>query len=217
MSAYGLGFACDGPYIGDMNENHTQLCPSPEWASYIQDDVLPALVSIADLGESMLELGPGPGAATEWLRSRVRRLVALEADETAAKLLAERYDGTNVEVVLGDGADMKFASDTFDSVGSFTMLHHVPTFKAQQSLLQETFRVLRPGGAFLGSDSLASNDLHHFHAGDDYNPVDAASFLTRLQVVGFTNITLVVGDGLKFVAHKPEPSEPDRCDNEEKE
>jgi SAM-dependent methyltransferase len=206
MSAYGLGIARSGPYVGYMNENHAQLCPSPGWTAYIQEDVLPSLVNIANLGERMLELGPGPGAATEWLRSRVVRLVALEADESASTLLAQRFADTNVEVVLGDASDMDFASDTFDSVGSFTMLHHVPTFHAQQALLQETYRVLKPGGVFLGSDSLANNDLHHFHAGDDYNPVDPASFLTRLQAVGFTNLTLVVSDNLKFVAHKPDPS-----------
>jgi SAM-dependent methyltransferase len=217
MSAYGLGITRYGPYVGPMNENHAQLCPSPGWASYIQDEVLPSLVAIADLGENMLELGPGPGAATEWLRSRVTRLVAVEADETAATLLRQRFAGTNVEVVLGDASDMDFAPDSFDSVGSFTMLHHVPTFRTQQALLCEAHRVLKPGGVFVGSDSLANNDLHHFHAGDDYNPVDPASFLTRLQAVGFINLTIMVGDNLKFVAHKPETSQNDQCVPQEKE
>jgi SAM-dependent methyltransferase len=194
-----------------MNENHTQLCPSPEWAQHIQDDVLPSLVNIASLGEYMLELGPGPGAATQWLQPRVRQLVAVEPDETAAKLLTERFAGTNVEVVIADASDMHFASDTFDSVGSFTMLHHVPTFAGQQLTLLEAFRVLKPGGIFLGSDSLGSNDLHHFHSGDDYNPVDPASFLTRLLAVGFTQLTIVVDGDLRFVARKPDPSVPERC------
>src|SRR5579863_2951069 len=131
MSAYGLGIARRGPYVGCMNENHAQMCPSPGWATHIQEDVLPWLTKIATLGDDMLELGPGPGAATEWLRSRVKRLVALEFDDVAAKLLAERFADTNVEVVRGDASDMDFATDTFDSVGSFTMLHHVPTFATQ--------------------------------------------------------------------------------------
>jgi SAM-dependent methyltransferase len=189
-----------------MNENHAQLCPSPQWASYIQDEVLPYLTNLAPLGEYVLELGPGPGAATQWLRSRVRQLVALESDEAAAGVLLERYGGTNVDVVTGDATHMEFGSDTFDSVVSFTMLHHVPTFWGQQLLLQEAFRVLKPGGTFLGSDSLSSNGLHHFHEGDDYNPVDPASFLVRLQAVGFTKLTIVVDFDLKFVAHKPDPS-----------
>jgi SAM-dependent methyltransferase len=162
----------------------------------------------------MLELGPGPGAATQWLHHRVRRLVAVEADDAAARALAERFAGTNVEVVTGDAAELDFGADTFDSVGSFTMLHHVPTFAAQQMLLHESFRVLKPGGVFLGSDSLPSNDLHHFHSGDDYNPVDPASFLTRLLAVGFTQLTIVVDGDLRFVARKPDPLSPEQCDRD---
>lgn len=162
----------------------------------------------------MLELGPGPGAATQWLHPRVRRLVALEADDAAARLLEERFAGTNVEVLTGDATELHFGSDTFDSVGSFTMLHHVPTFAGQQLLLHEAFRVLKSGGVFLGSDSLASNDLHHFHSGDDYNPVDPAAFLTRLLVVGFTQLTIVVDGDLRFVARKPDPQARERCDRD---
>jgi SAM-dependent methyltransferase len=198
-----------------MNENHTQLCPSPEWAAHIQGEVLPYLVTIANLGECMLELGAGPGAATEWLRLRVRRLVAVEADEVAAKHLSVRYDGTNVEVVTGDASDLDYPTNTFDSVGSFTMLHHVPTFNAQQRILQEAYRVLKPGGVFVGSDSLASNGLHHFHEGDDYNPVDPASFLTQLRAAGFEQLTIVVDGDVKFVARKPDPSITDNCERED--
>jgi len=64
------------------------------------------------------------------------------------------------------------------------------------------FRVLRPGGAFLGSDSLPSDGLHHFHEGDTYNPVEPAAFLIRLQTTGFAAITLTVADDLVFIAVK---------------
>jgi ubiquinone/menaquinone biosynthesis C-methylase UbiE len=188
-----------------MNENHAQLCPSPEWAAHIQEEILPALLQHADLGADMLEIGPGPGAATEWLRHRVRRLTAVEVDEAAAGQLAERYAGSNVEVVTADATSLGYPDESFDSAGTFTMLHHVPTRAAQDKILAEAFRVLRPGGALLGSDSLASNDLHHFHAGDTYNPVDPGSVLSRLQTIGFGPITVMIDDVLKFVAHKPDP------------
>ncbi|OYV59035.1 MAG: hypothetical protein B7Z69_08170 [Actinobacteria bacterium 21-73-9] len=185
-----------------MNENHAQLCPSPEWAALIHDEVLPALVALADLGEEMLELGPGPGAATDWLRHRVGHLVALESDPVAAARLRERLGSTNVEVLTGDAIDTALAAESFDAVGAFTMLHHVATFEGQQRVLAEAYRVLRPGGAFLGSDSLASDGLHHFHEGDTYNPVEPSSFLVRLRAAGFRRVTVMVGDDLRFVAHK---------------
>ena len=200
-----------------MNENHSQLCPSPEWAEHIQDDVLPSLATIANFGDDMVELGPGPGAATEWLYRRVRRLVAVEADQNAAALLSERFAGTNVEVVSGDATALDLPSDSFDSVGSFTMLHHIPTFAGQQNLLLEAFRVLKPGGVFVGSDSLASNGLHHFHEGDDYNPVDAASLVVRLQSVGFEQLTIVIDGDVRFVARKPELSTQEQCAQGEEE
>jgi ubiquinone/menaquinone biosynthesis C-methylase UbiE len=192
-----------------MNENHARVCTSPEWAQHIQTEVLPALTHDIDLGSEMLEIGPGPGAATEWLRHKVGRLTAIEIDPAAAALLAGRHAGTNVQIVTGSATDLTFPDASFDSVGAFTMLHHVATLAAQNKILAEAFRVLRPGGVLIGSDSLASNDLHHFHADDTYNPVEPASVLSRLQTLGFSEITVVVDGMLKFIARKP--GGPQRC------
>jgi len=186
-----------------MNENHAQVCASPEWAEYLQTEVLPAVTRDVDLGASMLEIGPGPGASTDWLRHKVAKLTVIEVDEAAAALLAERYSGTNVAVVTGSGAELDYPDASVDSVGTFTMLHHVPTVGLQNKILAEAFRVLRPGGTLVGSDSLPGNDLHHFHADDTYNPVDPASLLARLQTIGFGKITVMVDERLMFIARKP--------------
>ena len=186
-----------------MNEDHDKLCSSPEWAAHIQGEILPALTQHADLGADMIEIGPGPGAATEWLRHRVRRLTAQEVDQAAAEALAGKYAGGNVAVVVGDATDLSFPDESFDSAGSFTMLHHVPTQALQNKILAQVLRVLKPGGVLIASDSLASNDLHHFHAGDTYNPVDPAWLLGRLRTLGFGEITIMVDETLKFVARKP--------------
>lgn len=188
-----------------VNENHA-LCGTPEWAAHIRDDVIRYMTGHAELGESMLEIGPGPGAATEWLRHEVKRLVVVERDETAAASLAARYEGTNVEVVSGDATRLDCPDGTFDSVGCFTMLHHVPSARLQNAILSEALRVLRPGGVLVASDSLPSNGLHDFHAGDVYNPVEPGSLIARLDALGFARITVVVDDILKFIAHKPEPT-----------
>jgi SAM-dependent methyltransferase len=164
-----------------MNDNHAKLCPSPEWADHIQNEVLPPLTAGLSLGRDLLEIGPGPGAATEWLRHRVDRLTAIEVDPAAAGELTGRFAGSNVEIVTGDATRLAFADSSFDSVGTFTMLHHVPTVPLQFRVLAEAFRVLRPGGVLFGSDSLASSGL------------------------GFGKITIAVDDVLTFTAHRPEP------------
>jgi SAM-dependent methyltransferase len=186
-----------------MNENHARVCTSSEWAQYLQTEVLPALAAGVDLGDDMLEIGPGPGAATEWLRHQVSRLTSVELDQEAAALLRERYAGTNVEIVVGSGTDLSYPDCSFDSVGCFTMLHHVPTAAAQNRILAEALRVLRPGGVLVCSDSLASNGLHHFHVDDTYNPVEPASVIGRLQTVGFGAMTVTICEELRFTACKP--------------
>jgi ubiquinone/menaquinone biosynthesis C-methylase UbiE len=185
-----------------MNTNHDRVCPSPEWAEHLHRDVLPAIVDGVDLGDRMLEIGPGRGAATEWLRHRVRRLLTLELDRSAARSLTARFANTNVEVYVGDATAMPWDGDSFDAVGGFTMLHHIPTIGLQNRVLAEAYRVLRPGGMLIGSDSLASDELHHFHEGDVYNPIEPASLFTRLQTVGFDWVTVAAEDGLRFRARK---------------
>lgn len=190
-----------------MNEHHARVCTSPEWAEFLQTEVLPRVTRDVDLGTDMLEIGPGPGAATEWLRHKVSRLTAVEIDETAADLLAKRYADTNVSIVVGSGTELQYPDDVFDSVGTFTMLHHVPTLAKQNKILSEAFRVLRPGGVLVCSDSLASTGLHDFHVDDTYNPVEPASLIGRLQTIGFDKITVIVDEGLRFTAGKPSPQQ----------
>ena len=188
--------------MNTVNDNHA-VCATPEWSEHIRDDVLGYVTAHADLGQSMLEIGPGPGAATKWLCQQVTRLVAVERDEDAAAVLASRYAGTNVEVVAGDATRLDYPDDHFDSVGCFTMLHHVPTARLQNALLAEARRVLRPGGVLVASDSLPSTELHDFHVGDTYNPMDPGTLIARLQMLGFERITVSVDWMLKFIAHKP--------------
>jgi ubiquinone/menaquinone biosynthesis C-methylase UbiE len=185
-----------------MNSNHAEVCGSADWAAHLQTDVLPVAVTGVDLGNEMLEIGPGPGAATEWLRQRVAKLTAIEVEEQAAAALVERYAGSNVEIVTGDATNLPYPDESFDSVGTFTMLHHVPTQALQDRVLAEALRVLRPGGWLVGSDSLASDGLHHFHVEDTYNPIEPGTLLTRLRTIGFAAITVAVDHVLIWRARK---------------
>jgi ubiquinone/menaquinone biosynthesis C-methylase UbiE len=185
-----------------VNENHQRLCPSPEWAEFLHTQVLPWLTERADIGPELIEVGPGPGASTEWLRHRVRRLVAVELEPAAAKKLRTRFADTNVEVVTADATDLPFDAASFDSAASFTMLHHVPTAEQQDALLAEMARVLRPGGTLIGNDSIESEERRAFHEGDVYNPIDPADLADRLRAAGFAEVTVEPRDwkGVAFIA-----------------
>jgi SAM-dependent methyltransferase len=186
-----------------MNDNHATLCSSPEWAEFLTGEVLGPLAARFELGAHLLELGPGYGASTRWLRHRVKRLTALELDPTLAAQLEDEFAGTNVSVEVGDCTKPGFADASFDSVATFTMLHHLPTTAQQYVALTEAHRLLRPGGLLVGSDSLASPELHGFHEGDTYNPIDPARLLVFLQAIGYEWINLSVDCGLVvFAARK---------------
>jgi ubiquinone/menaquinone biosynthesis C-methylase UbiE len=185
-----------------MNEVHLQLCASPEWASFVEEELLPWALSGAELGDDVLEVGAGPGLTTDVLRKRVAHLVAVEVDESLADSLRHRLAGTNVDVVHADGTALPFEAGRFSAATCFTMLHHVPTVALQDRLLAEVQRVLRPGGLLVGTDSTGSSALSELHVGDTYVPVDPVTMGARLAAAGFRGVEVEQTEGrFRFVGH----------------
>lgn len=176
-----------------MNWLHQQVCRSARWQRRIQKDLLPWALRGVELGDDVLEIGPGPGITTDVLRGRTQRLTALEVDSAAAAALEKRLSGSRVRVVRGDGAAMPFADGSFSGVVAFTMLHHVPTVALQDRLLSEACRVLRPGGVFAGFDGAGSLLFRLVHLHDTYNPVDPDTLRRRLEAAGFADVAVERG------------------------
>lgn len=80
---------------------------------------------------------------------------------------------------------MPFGNSEFSSAVSFTMLHHVPSPELQDQVLREVCRVLKPGGFFVGNDSLQNWWMRIIHVGDTLVPVNPKSFGSRLHHAGF--------------------------------
>ena len=128
--------------------------------------------------------------------------------------LGVMYAGSNVEVVIGDATKLSYPDGSFDWVS----FHHAASRAhrgLQNNILAEALRVLRPGGALIASDSLASDGLHHFHEADTYYPLDPGTVVSRLQTIGFGALTVMIDDRLKFIARKPAGSVRDGvCDGD---
>jgi ubiquinone/menaquinone biosynthesis C-methylase UbiE len=171
-----------------MNEAH-QMCGSDEWRQAIRDVILPWALGDTDLGDDVLEVGPGYGATTDVLSQAVPRLTSVEIDDELASMLRERFATTpSVEIVNADATALAYDDERFTGAACFTMLHHVPTVELQDRLFSEVARVLRPGAALVASDSLGSDELAAHHEDDIYNPVDPTSLPARLEVAGFERI-----------------------------
>ncbi len=175
-----------------MNWLHRWICSSEPWKRSLETSLLPWALGDVELGRNVLELGPGPGGATDALCRRCDRLTAIEIDSRLVEALAGRLYGSNVHIVRGDASLMPFADGVFSGAVSLTMLHHVPSPALQDRLLREVRRVLAPGGAFVGVDSLGSRAMQILHWGDTFVPVDPAGFGVRLEAAGFGSIAIEV-------------------------
>jgi SAM-dependent methyltransferase len=184
-----------------MNEEHMKTCSSTEWAAHVEKFLLPWTLGDRDLGDDVLEVGPGPGLTTDVLRRRVAKLTAAEVDPQLATSLGQRLGNSNVEVVCADATDLPFDEGRFSAATVFTMLHHVPSPELQNQLFCEVRRVLRPGGLFMGTDSVETSERWLLHEGDVYVPVDPASLAPRLSEAGFVEVVVEeFGDRFRFQA-----------------
>jgi|HubBroStandDraft_5_1064220.scaffolds.fasta_scaffold17803_3 SAM-dependent methyltransferase len=178
-----------------MNRIHHWYCQSALWKRRVESELMPWALGGAILEAPALEIGPGLGTTTNYLRRRVPSLTVLENDPALANKLAAKFRNTNVQVIGGDATSMPFESGTFRTVFCFTMLHHVPSAPLQDRLLAESVRVLAPGGTLLGTDSRISLRMKLFHCFDMMVIVDPATLPQRLRRAGFTNENIELSDG----------------------
>jgi SAM-dependent methyltransferase len=165
------------------------MCGSDEWRQAMREIILPWALNGTDLGDDVLEVGPGYGATTDVLSRAVPRLTSVEIDDELASMLTERFaDFPSVEIVNADATSLAYDDDRFSGAACFTMPHHVPTIELQDRLFAEIARVLRPGAPLIASDSLGSDELEALHGGDTYNPVDPSTLPSRLAASGFDDV-----------------------------
>jgi ubiquinone/menaquinone biosynthesis C-methylase UbiE len=187
-----------------VNRVHNLVCSSGWWARSVENELLPWGLKGVELGDDVLEVGPGFGATSQVLAGLPGKLTILELEEDYCRRLRDKLAG-DAEVVQGDGTRMPFADGQFSGAVCFTMLHHVPSPQLQDQLFGEVFRVLRPGGVFAGTDSLPRGlAFRLIHIGDTLVLVDPESLPTRLAAAGFEDPRVSTGTkSFRFSARKP--------------
>jgi SAM-dependent methyltransferase len=190
--------------VFSVNTIHNVICSSRWWARKVDGELLPWGLDEVDLGEDVLEFGPGFGATTRVLADRPGKLRVLELERRYCERLQTELGG-RVEVACGDATQMPFSDNSFTGVVCFTMLHHLPSRDRQNRVLGEVYRVLRPGGVFAGTDSLGTGLLFKLiHVGDTLTPIDPAGLPDRLQASGYDQVQVDTGGrSFRFRAHKP--------------
>jgi len=158
--------------------------------------VLPWLLSGTELGEHVLEIGAGAGAATQELRKRAKRVTSLEYSRNLVVKLARRNirqhgnPCTNGDVLQGDASALPFSEKTFSALTAVLMLHHLKSPEAQEGAFAEAFRVLRPEGVFLAID-IPDGWLHRIaHIRSTFVPIAPSTAPARLAAAGFSNVSV---------------------------
>lgn len=187
-----------------MNRAHAVICSSGWWARTVECELLPWGLAGVDLGDDVLEIGPGFGATTRVLARRPGELSVLELEPRYCVRLRRRVDD-RVAVEQGDATKMPFADGRFSGVVCFTMLHHLPSRAMQNRLLAEVARVLGAGGVFAGTDSLATGTVFKLlHLGDTLVPVAPDELPERMRSAGLVEPCVEESArSFRFRAHKP--------------
>ncbi len=180
------------------------ICSSGWWGRSVERELLPWGLAGVELGDDVLEIGPGFGATTRVLARRPGTLTVLELEPNYCQRL-RRALPEQVTVVQGDATDAPFADDRFSAVVCFTMLHHLPTPGLQDRLLAEASRVLVPGGVFAGTDTFGGGHVFKLlHVGDTLVPLEPDELPQRMLAAGMIEPQVSVGGrSLRFRARAP--------------
>ncbi len=186
-----------------MNDAEQLICSSAIWRYVTRRQILPWVLAGTQLGEHVLEIGAGSGAATAELKARAARVTSLEYDHRSTVRLKKQNHGM-VDAVCGDASRLPFTDQTFSSALAILVLHHLKSAELQDQMFAEAFRVLRPGGIFIAFE-ITDGWFHRVgHVRSTFTPVAPSSVSGRLNAAGFSTVALDVRRGaFRFTGVRP--------------
>ncbi|MBP2452880.1 class I SAM-dependent methyltransferase [Mycolicibacterium lutetiense] len=134
-----------------MSQIERAFCKTALWRGGTGQAVFGS-IPVDRLGRDVLEIGSGSGDIAARLRQANPELAitATDFDPAMVRTAARRLQSFGDVTVRGaDATDLPFTDDSFDSVLSCLMLHHIVDW---EKAIAEIARVLRPGGVFTGYD-----------------------------------------------------------------
>src|ERR1700676_5218104 len=164
-----------------MNSFENWFCASGLWRYVTERKWLPWLLEGAELGEHVLEVGAGSGAATAELARRAHSVTSLEYSHDFCVRLQAKVDAANV--VQGDASALPFESQTFTAAIAVLVLHHLRSSDEQDRAFAEIFRVLKAGGVFVAFEiqDVWLTRVAHFRS--TFVPVAIDGLNSRLRAV----------------------------------
>jgi SAM-dependent methyltransferase len=173
-----------------MNRMEHFFCSTSLWRRITHQFLLPWVLSGGRLGDHVLEIGAGYGAATGQLLKLAPRVTSLEYDPRLLRKLRANHQCAELTTFCGDAATLPFADQSFSSAVAILVLHHLKGRELQDRAIAEVHRVLRPGGCFFAFE-INDGWIHRVaHFRSTFTPVTPGSAFARLTKVGFSKISV---------------------------
>lgn len=133
-------------------------------------------------GSTVLDLGCGGGQMRTWVQSCGHVYVGTDLSKTRVREWLQQHGGPDL---LADAHFLPIRDQTVDAVYSAAVLEHL---SCPPLFAQHAFRVLRPGGRFMGSVSFMEpwHDASYYH----HSPF---GLMETLRIGGFRDFTVMPG------------------------
>ncbi len=125
-------------------KNQIQLAFYSHWQVF--NEVYPEVFSAQG---RVLEVGCGRGSISSHFAENGWKCSLLDYSQSVLNVAKKIFSNNNhkAEFITGDARDLPFDDNSYDAVVSIGLLEH---FEEIDILIEEQFRVLKPGGVFLG-------------------------------------------------------------------
>jgi SAM-dependent methyltransferase len=119
----------------------------PDWKALFPDlPAGPALDVGTRFGEFALRLRQAVPAG--------EKVIGLDCSEKTVAQAKEKFPDAGVEFAVGEGAALAYPDDSFALVAISNTLHHIEDYN---KVLDEMYRVLKPGGYFVVNEMFSDN------------------------------------------------------------
>ena len=173
----------------------------------------------------ILDIASGTGRTLRMLRGMLPKASLYGVDLSSAYLrkanqLLSQTPGELPQLIQANGEELPYLENYFHAVTCVFLFHELPP-QARQNVIDQAFRVVKPGGTFVICDSVQVSDSPDlalimegfsdtFHE-PYYRHYMNDDLVARLHSAGFTDVSTQVHFMSKYlVAHKPTESSQDQ-------
>ena len=111
-------------------------------------DELKFLKNYANRGDRVLDIGCGNGRLSDMFIDNDIDYTGVDFSKSLIEIAKEER-GKNGTFIQADALKLPFKDNSFDTVFSIAVIHHIPSKENRVKFVSEANRVLKPGGVFI--------------------------------------------------------------------